>query len=104
MDSKETTANIGALSPDDIYIKVSVLCKLQAQVDAAKAELEPFLSPGESFSCDLGKLTKTKEVESTTYTAEGKRQKDAFAEQCIANGLAKKTLDKSQLRLTLIKK
>ncbi len=98
MNAQATT-----MTMDEQQIALTELCQLQARVDELKAKLGDFLTPGETMGCSAGKLTHTKEVETTTYTAEGKRQKEAFTLTLIEKELAKKVVGPSQLRLTLAK-
>jgi hypothetical protein len=86
---------------DQLYVQMTQLCVLQAQVNALKEEIGAFLQPGETSACELGKLTMTKEVETFTWNAEGKRQYQAFKDAAAEKGLGRMTITRPQLRLTL---
>lgn len=66
-----------------------------------KAELEPFLPVGETFACELGKLTKAKGSKNFSANAEGKVKLETYKDALIDLGLAEYVIGKPSLRLTL---
>jgi len=104
MNTLQTKQNqVQSMDLDTINARMLDLCKLQAAADEIKAELERFIKVGETVSCELGKLTKGKPVETFDWNAKGEEAYKAFKAEALKKGLGKIRIGKSQLRLTLNK-